>query len=37
MGNEENRNAVPDSNKTKINDTKDPSDPHKNTLKEEML
>jgi hypothetical protein len=36
-GNEENGYPVPDSNKTKINDTKEPSDVHKNTLKEEIL
>jgi hypothetical protein len=36
-GNEENRYPVPDSNKTKINDTMEPSDPHKNSLKEEIL
>jgi hypothetical protein len=36
-GNEENRYPVPDQNKTKINDTKEPSDAHKNTLKEEIL
>jgi triacylglycerol esterase/lipase EstA (alpha/beta hydrolase family) len=36
-GNEENRYPVPDSNKTKINDTKEPNDVHKNTLKEEIL
>jgi phosphoglycerate-specific signal transduction histidine kinase len=35
--NEENRSPVPDHNKTKINDTKEPSDAHKNTLKEEIL
>jgi hypothetical protein len=34
-GNEENGYPVPDSNKTKINDTKEPSNAHKNTLKEE--
>jgi hypothetical protein len=33
-GNEENGYPVPDSNKTKINDTKDA---HKNSLKEEIL
>jgi hypothetical protein len=32
-GNEETGYPVPDSNKTKINDTKEPSDAHKNTLK----
>jgi hypothetical protein len=36
-GNEENRYSVPDSNKTKINDIKEPSDAHKNILKEEIL
>jgi methionyl-tRNA synthetase len=36
-GNEENGYLVPDPNKTKINDTKQPSDAHKNTLKEEIL
>jgi hypothetical protein len=36
-GNEENRYPVPDSNKTKINNTKDPNDAHKNSLKEEIL
>jgi hypothetical protein len=36
-GNEENGYLVPDSNKTKINDTKEPSDAHKNNLKEEIL
>jgi hypothetical protein len=36
-GNEENRYPDPDSNKTKINDTKEPSDTHKNHLKEEIL
>jgi hypothetical protein len=36
-GNEENRYPVPDSNKTKINDTKDPNDVQKNTLKHEIL
>jgi hypothetical protein len=35
--NEENGYPVPDSNKTKINDTKEPSDAHKNILKEEIL
>jgi hypothetical protein len=33
----ENRYPVPDSNKTKINDAKEPNDAHKNTLKEEIL
>jgi hypothetical protein len=36
-GNEENGCPVPDSNKTNINDTKEPSDAHKNTLQEEIL
>jgi hypothetical protein len=36
-GNEENGYPVPDSNKTKVNDTKEPSNAHKNTLKEEIL
>jgi hypothetical protein len=36
-GNEENGYPVSDSNKTNINDTKEPNDPHKNTLKEEIL
>jgi hypothetical protein len=36
-GNEENGYPVPDSNKTKINDTKEPSNAHKNILKEEIL
>jgi hypothetical protein len=36
-GNEENRYPVPDSNKTKINDSKDPNNTHKNTHKEEIL
>jgi chromosome segregation ATPase len=36
-GNEENGYPVPDSNKTKINDGKEPNDAHKNTLKEEIL
>jgi hypothetical protein len=35
-GNEENGYPVPDSNKTKINDTREPSDAHKNILKEEI-
>jgi hypothetical protein len=35
--NEENRYPVPDSNKTEINDTKEPNDAHKNTLKKEIL
>jgi hypothetical protein len=36
-GNEENGYPVPDSNKTKINDTKESNDVHKNTLKEKIL
>jgi hypothetical protein len=36
-GNEENRYPVLDSNKTKINDTKEPTNVHKNNLKEEIL
>jgi hypothetical protein len=36
-GNEENGYSVLDSNKTKINDTKEPNDAHKNTLKEKLL
>jgi hypothetical protein len=36
-GNEENGYQVLDSNKTKINDTMEPNDAHKNTLKEEIL
>jgi hypothetical protein len=36
-GNEENGHSVPDSNKTKIHYTKEPSTAHKNTLKEEIL
>jgi hypothetical protein len=36
-GNEENGYTVQDSNKTKINDTKDPNNTYKNTLKEEIL
>jgi hypothetical protein len=35
--NEENRYPDPDSNKTKINYTKEPNKDHKNTLKEEIL
>jgi hypothetical protein len=35
--NEENRYPDPDSNKTKINYTKEPNEAHKNTLKEEIL
>jgi chromosome segregation ATPase len=33
----ENGNPVPDPNKTKINDTKEPSNAQKNTLKEEIM
>jgi hypothetical protein len=36
-GNEENGYPDPDSNKTKINDTKEPIDVHKNNLKEEIF
>jgi predicted house-cleaning noncanonical NTP pyrophosphatase (MazG superfamily) len=36
-GNEENRYPDPDSNKTKINNAKEPNDAHKNNLKEEIL
>jgi hypothetical protein len=36
-GNKENRYPVPDPNKTMLNDTKEPSNAHKNTLKEEIL
>jgi hypothetical protein len=36
-GNEENGYTVPDSNKTKINDAKEPNNAHKNNLKEEIL
>jgi hypothetical protein len=36
-GNEENGYPFPDSNKTKINDTKEPSHAHKNNLIEEVL
>jgi CHASE3 domain sensor protein len=36
-GNEENRYPVPDPNKTKINETKEPINAHKNTIKEEIL
>jgi hypothetical protein len=35
--NEENGYSDPDSNKTKINYTKEPNVAHKNTLKEEIL
>jgi hypothetical protein len=36
-GNEENGYPGLDSNKTKINDNKEPNDTHKNILKEEIL
>jgi uncharacterized membrane protein YcgQ (UPF0703/DUF1980 family) len=36
-GNEENRYPDPDSNKTKVNYTKETSKAHKNILKEEIL
>jgi hypothetical protein len=36
-GNGENRYPDPDSNKTKINDTKEPNYVHKNSLKEDIL
>jgi hypothetical protein len=36
-GNEEKGYLVPDPNKTKINDTKEPSDTQENTLKKEIL
>jgi hypothetical protein len=36
-GNEENGHPVPDSNKTKINDSKEANDAHKNILNEEIL
>jgi hypothetical protein len=36
-GNEENGYPVLDSNKTKINDAKEPNDVHKTIMKEEML
>jgi hypothetical protein len=36
-GKEENGYPAPDSNKTKINNTKEPNDAHKNSLKEEIL
>jgi hypothetical protein len=36
-GNEENGYPVPDSNKTKINDAKEPNDAYKNNLKKEIL
>jgi hypothetical protein len=35
--NEENGYSVSDPNKTRINDTKEPSNAHKNTLKEEIF
>jgi hypothetical protein len=35
--NEENGYSDPDSNKTKINNTKERNEDHKNTLKEEIL
>jgi hypothetical protein len=35
--NEEHGYPYPDSNKTKINYTKEPNEAHKNTLKEEIL
>jgi hypothetical protein len=35
--NEENRYPVPDTNKTKTNDAKEPNVTHKNTLKGEIL
>jgi TRAP-type mannitol/chloroaromatic compound transport system substrate-binding protein len=37
MGNEENGYPVHDLNKTMINDTKEPSDTHIKTLKQEIL
>jgi Zn-finger protein len=36
-GNEENGYSFPDSNKTKINDAKEPHYAHKNTVKKEIL
>jgi hypothetical protein len=36
-GNEENRYPDPDSNKAKINYAKEPTEVHKNMLKEEIL
>jgi hypothetical protein len=36
-GNEKNRYSDLDSNKTKINHTKEPKEAYKNTLKEEIL
>jgi hypothetical protein len=35
--NEENKYSDPDSNKTKINDAKEPNEAHKNNLKDEIL
>jgi hypothetical protein len=37
QGKEENRYPVPDSNKTKINNVKEPNDAQENSLKEEIL
>jgi hypothetical protein len=37
VGNEENAYPIPDPKKSKINVTREPSDAHKNTLKEEIL
>jgi hypothetical protein len=37
MGNEENEYPIPDSNKAKINDSKESSNAHKNTQKEKIL
>jgi hypothetical protein len=36
-GNEENRYSDPDSNKTKINNSKEPNEAHKKNLKDEIL
>jgi hypothetical protein len=36
-GNEENGYPVPDTKKTKTNDTKEPNDSHKNILKEDIV
>jgi hypothetical protein len=36
-GNEENRYPMPGSNKTKINNAKEPNNAHKNIFKEEVL
>jgi hypothetical protein len=36
VGNEENKYPVLDSNKTKINDAKEPNDAHRNIFKEEI-